>query len=61
MSFLNPFISLINKDNVLKTSMKRTGVKLKYIKYPTQSRSLEQCVTLAKISLHCILKMEIPL
>ena len=46
---------------IKKTSMKRTGVKLKYIKYPTQSRSLEQCVTLAKISLHCILKIEIPL
>ena len=46
---------------IKKTSMKRTGVKLKYIKCPTQSRILEQCVTLAKISLHCILKIEIPL
>ena len=41
----------------LRTSIKRTQVgNLRKIKQPTQIRSLEQGMTIAKISLRCILK-----
>ena len=37
----------------------KTGVNLKQIKYPTQSFSVEQCITLLKKSLKCILNMSL--
>ena len=55
---INLFIPL-TKQHPLKTLNKRTGVNLKQIKQPaTQTRRLQQRMTLAKTTLQCILKYE---
>ena len=52
-------ISLIEVEHLLKTSNKRTQCKLELDKKkPTQSCRVEQHMTLAKISLYCILTQE---
>ena len=59
---INLFISLTEVEHPLKTTKKKkkkNTCKFKIDKTPYSKRGLEQHMTLAKISLYCILKQNI--